>query len=88
MIRSRLPAIIYLSMLGGVVFGTLQFVGLQYTTALNVSVLNSLAPVLIVLASAALFRDRVTTRQGIGIAISLAGVLALNRKWAAAPARG
>jgi len=76
-IRARLPMMIYLSLLGGALFGTLQFVGLQYTTALNTSVMNSLAPVLIVAASAALFRDRVTARQGIGIAISLAGVFAI-----------
>src|SRR5690349_114891 len=50
LIRTRLPVIIYLSLLGGAIFGTLQFVGLQYTTALNTSVMNSLAPVLIMAA--------------------------------------
>ena len=34
--------LVYLSLLGGGVFGALQFVGLQLTTALNVSVMNSL----------------------------------------------
>ena len=77
LIRPRLPAIIYLSLLGGALFGTLQFVGLQYTTALNTSVMNSLAPVLIVAASAVMFRDRLTARQGVGIAISLLGVVVI-----------
>lgn len=76
-VRPRLGVMIYLSLLGGALFGALQFVGLQYTTALNTSVMNSLAPVLIVAASAVMFRDRITARQGIGIAISLVGVLAI-----------
>jgi len=76
-VRARLPVMIYLSLLGGAIFGTVQFVGLQYTAALNVSVMNSLAPVLIVAASAVMFGDRITARQAIGIVISLAGVLAI-----------
>jgi drug/metabolite transporter (DMT)-like permease len=77
LIRPRLGVITYLSLLGGAIFGTLQFIGLQYTTALNVSVMNSLAPVLIVAASAVMFRDTLTARQGIGIAISLIGVFVI-----------
>jgi len=77
LIRARLGAAIYLSLLGGAVFGALQFVGLQLTTALNVSVMNSLAPLFIAAASAAMFGDRLTVGQGVGIAISLLGVLAI-----------
>jgi drug/metabolite transporter (DMT)-like permease len=77
LIRRKLGVVIYLSLLGGGVFGALQFVGLQYTTALNVSVMNSLAPVFIAAASAAMFRDRLTGGQLAGIAISLVGVLAI-----------
>src|SRR6201989_1302144 len=46
-IRARLGVMIYLSLVGGALFGALQFVGLQFTVALNVSVMNSLAPVFI-----------------------------------------
>jgi len=77
LVRQRPIPILFLGLLGGALFGTLQFVGLQYTTALNVSVMNSLAPVFIVAVSAALFRDRLSGMQLIGIAISLAGVLAI-----------
>jgi drug/metabolite transporter (DMT)-like permease len=87
-IRPRLPIIIYLSLLGGALFGTLQFVGLQYTTALNTSVMNSLAPVLIVAASAVMFRDRLTAQQGIGIAISLIGVVVIISQLDLAVIRG
>src|ERR1044072_8378157 len=55
--RQNLGVLVYLSLLGGGVFGALQFVGLQLTTALNVSVMNSLGPVFIVAASAAMFGD-------------------------------
>jgi drug/metabolite transporter (DMT)-like permease len=77
LIRQKPGVILFLALIGGALFGTLQFVGLQFTTALNVSVMNSIAPVLIVAASAALFRDRFTGRQAVGIAVSLAGVMAI-----------
>ena len=69
--------LVYLSLLGGALFGALQFVGLQLTTALNVSVMNSLGPVTIGAASAVMFRDRLTGGQFAGIIVSLTGVLAI-----------
>lgn len=74
------PVLLGLSLLGGALFGTLQYVGLQSTTALNVSVLNSVAPVLIVAAGWMLFSDRVSMLQVAGIATSFAGVLAIIGK--------
>src|SRR6266496_5530067 len=74
LIRQKPGTLVFLALIGGALFGTLQFVGLQYTAALNVSVMNSLAPVLIVAASAVLFHDRFTAGQAIGIAVSFAGV--------------
>ena len=79
-IRSHLGVLVYLALIGGGVFGALQFVGLQLTTALNVSVMNSLGPVFIAAASAAMFRDRLTGGQFAGIVISLLGVLAIISK--------
>jgi drug/metabolite transporter (DMT)-like permease len=76
-IRRHLGTLTWLSLLGGALFAGLQYVGLQYTTALNVSVMNSLAPVLIVAASAAAFGDRLSLAQTAGILISLAGVLVI-----------
>jgi drug/metabolite transporter (DMT)-like permease len=69
-----------LGILGGGLFGILQFVGVRYTGALTLSVLNSVAPALIALASFVIFRDGITPLQGIGIAISLTGVLAIVAK--------
>ena len=42
---------VFLSLTGGGAFGTLQFVALQYTTALNMGVVGSVAPAFIVAAS-------------------------------------
>jgi drug/metabolite transporter (DMT)-like permease len=62
---------------GGGLFSTLQYVGLQYTSVVNMGVLNSVAPALIVLASWLTFRDRIRPMQIVGIAMSLTGVLAM-----------
>lgn len=79
-IRQHWKLIVFLGLIGGALFGALQYVGLQYTTAINVSVLNSLAPVLIGAAGVALFGDRLTGMQMLGIAVSLAGVLVIISK--------
>jgi drug/metabolite transporter (DMT)-like permease len=75
--RANWKIMLWLGLTGGALFTALQYVGLQYTEALNVSVLNSLVPVLIVATGAALFRDRVSGRQIGGIALSSLGVLAI-----------
>ena len=67
----------WLAFSGGALFTGLQYVGLQHTNALNVSVLNSLVPVLIVVVSAVFFRDRVTRLQLVGIVLSSLGVIAV-----------
>ncbi len=79
-IKAHAPALLLLGATGGALFSALQYVGLQYTTALNVSVLNSLAPVFIVLVGALTFGDRLRPIQTFGIATSLAGVLAIVTK--------
>jgi drug/metabolite transporter (DMT)-like permease len=74
-IRAHWRIMLWLGVTGGALFTALQYVGLQYTSALNVSVLNSLVPVLILATSALVFRDRITLVQVAGIATSLIGVL-------------
>lgn len=76
-LRGHWLTLILLSAIGGGVFGALQYIGLRFTTAINVSVLNSLSPVLIALAGAVLFRDRLSMLQALGVAVSLTGVLAI-----------
>jgi drug/metabolite transporter (DMT)-like permease len=75
LIRQHWKVLMVLGLSGGAVFSALQYVGLQYTTAVNVSVLNSLGPVFIVMAVAIMFRDTLRPTQLLGIGISLTGVL-------------
>jgi drug/metabolite transporter (DMT)-like permease len=67
----------FLALVGGAAFGTLQFVALQYTTALNMGVVGSVSPAFIVAASYILFRDRLGPSQLFGVLVSLIGVLAI-----------
>lgn len=77
LIRQHWGVMLWLAITGGALFSALQYVGLQYTSALNVSVFNSLVPVLIVAVGALLFRDRMTRLQLAGITTSSIGVLVI-----------
>ncbi len=76
-IRANWPVLVFLGVSGAGLFNTLAYLGLNYTTALNGLVLQSSAPVLIVLATFLMFGDRIRAPQGFGIALSLAGVLGM-----------
>lgn len=79
-LRRSWKTMLVLGASGGGLFGTLQYVGLQYTSVVNMGVLNSVAPALIVLASWLTFRDPIKPVQLFGIAVSLSGVLAMVSK--------
>ncbi len=76
-IRKHWQALFWLAASGGALFGAAQYIGLQYTTALNVSVLNSLVPVFMVVAASLLFSDYMSTRQWLGVIISVVGVIVI-----------
>jgi drug/metabolite transporter (DMT)-like permease len=80
LIRQYPLVLAFLGTLGCGLFGVLQFVGLRYTGAMNMGVMNSVAPALIALASFVIFRDRIYPLQALGILISLSGVLAIVSK--------
>lgn len=65
---------------GAGVFGTLQYAGLQYTTATNGGLISATSAVLIALAGGVLFGDRMTARQVAGLAISMMGALVIVAK--------
>ncbi len=67
-------------LLGAIGVGThnaLAYLGLNYTTATNGVILNSFIPVMIITLSWIFLRERLTARQSIGVAVSLAGVLTI-----------
>jgi drug/metabolite transporter (DMT)-like permease len=69
--------VLILSILGVSIFNTLVYIGLQTTTATNGVLLQSVMPLLILIFSYLIFRERVTRRQLGGLAVSLAGVLVI-----------
>ena len=79
-VRAHGPILLFLTLLAGGLFSTLQYVGLVHTTALNTALLNSTVPVFIAVACFVLFRERLSARQMLGIGASLAGVIAIIAK--------
>lgn len=80
LIKKQWGILVLLSLTGGSLFSAFQYLGLRYTTALNVSVLNSFGPALIAAVAALLFRDRLLPVQMVGIATSFLGVLIIITK--------
>lgn len=77
MVRDNLKWLSVLAFLLWVGGNALLFLSLQYTIAINAAVINSVEPLIIALFAALLFRDPFTWRQGVGLVLSLLGVLAL-----------
>jgi drug/metabolite transporter (DMT)-like permease len=69
------PAVLLLAVLGIASFNTLAYSGLQYTEAINAFLIQSLMPVMIVILSFLIFRERVTALQSAGIVVSLSGAV-------------
>lgn len=73
-IRQNWTRMLLLGFLGSGIYNTIQYIALTETTATNAAILNSWGPILIVLAGAAIFRDRLRWTQLGGMAVSLVGV--------------
>jgi drug/metabolite transporter (DMT)-like permease len=56
-------------------FNSLIYMAMQTTTAINAVLVNSCTPVIIVLISWAMYNDRLSLRQYLGVAVSLCGVV-------------
>lgn len=76
-IAARWRYLVVIGIVGGGMFNTLQYIGLNYTSALNSLVLNSTAPIFIGLACFIAFRDKITLPQILGTLVSTSGVLAI-----------
>ena len=77
LIRREWKRIAWLALWGTGPYNVFTYYGLQYTTATNGVILNSAVPILIIVFGWALYRDTITRVQALGVAISLAGVLAI-----------
>ena len=72
-----------LGFLGIFGFSAPYYVGLKWTTALNASLFNAVAPIMIVVVSFLWFRTRITSIQLIGVVLGFAGtvVIAAEGDW-------
>jgi len=71
------PIMVLFSALGIAFFNAALYIAAHTTTALNILMLQAAVPVLIVGATFLLFKERITTRQGAGVVLSLAGATTL-----------
>ena len=83
-LRTDLPVIVrhwkimlVLAATGIASYNTMSYIGLTSTTALNVLLLQSATPLIIIVWAYLLFRELPTVRQTLGVLVSLAGVAAI-----------
>jgi drug/metabolite transporter (DMT)-like permease len=76
-IRRHAKLLTLLALTGFSAYNTMAYYGLQFTTAINGLLLQSVAPLFVALWTFVLFRDRLTLRQAIGIGLSLTGVVVI-----------
>ncbi len=75
LLRENFWLMMFLGTVGVAAFNSLQYTALNFTTSINVLVLQSGTPLFIAMAAYVIFSDRISWRQTIGIAISTIGVL-------------
>jgi drug/metabolite transporter (DMT)-like permease len=76
-IRKRFGLMVVLAATGISAYNAMAYYGLQYTSAINGLLLQSIGPLFVALWTFALFGDRLTPRQAGGILISLTGVVVI-----------
>ncbi len=76
-IRRHAGLLALLAVTGVVIFQSLVYLGLRTTTAINAVLLNSSAPLFMLLCSWAIERERATRRQVAGMLVSLCGILVI-----------
>lgn len=73
----RWPIMLLLTAIGISIFNTFLYIAAHTTTAINIVMLQTAMPIVVVLATFLIFRETVTSRQAAGIAASFAGTLTL-----------
>jgi drug/metabolite transporter (DMT)-like permease len=71
------PIMLVLTALGISIFNTFLYIGAHTTTAINIVMLQTAMPIVVVIATFLIFRETLTRNQTVGIAASLAGTLTL-----------
>ncbi len=76
-IRKHAGLLTLIAFVGFSVYNTMAYYGLQYTTAINGLLLQSVGPLFVAIWTFALFGERLSLRQAGGICVSLTGVLVI-----------
>lgn len=76
-VRAQWPIVLLLSFLGITIFNTFLYTGLQETQAINALLMQTAMPVLIIVWSFLVYRERVSLLQAAGLLVSLAGAAAV-----------
>ncbi|MGP4081154.1 DMT family transporter [Pseudalkalibacillus sp. R45] len=74
MIRKNWKVLLAMALTGVAGFNTLLYIAVQYTTSINASLVNSLAPLLMVLLSVIFLKEKLFKIQYIGVILSFVGV--------------
>jgi drug/metabolite transporter (DMT)-like permease len=67
------PTLLFLAVLGISTYNSFIYIGLNYTTAINATLINTARPAIIVLMSLAFLRVPVTAMQVLGLSLGLVG---------------
>ncbi len=74
LVRRHAGLLLVLALTGGVMFQSLVYLGLQSTTAVNAVLLNSSAPLFMLICSWVLEREAASGRQILGMLVSWSGI--------------
>lgn len=74
-VRREWKRLTVLGMIGVTGFSALSYTGLSFTTSINGSLLNTAAPVFIIVMSAMGFGERIGLMEVAGVAVSIVGVI-------------
>ncbi|HRO60889.1 MAG TPA: DMT family transporter [Burkholderiaceae bacterium] len=78
--RREWPQLLVLGALGMWICGAFVYIGARTTTGTDIGLIYAVSPVLIAVASAYWFGDRLSARQTVGLAVAVAGVLLILLK--------
>jgi len=75
MLKEHWKIVLILAFTGVAAFNTLVYIALHYTTSINASLMNSSTPIMIYILSFIFLKEKLTSFQILGTALSLSGVL-------------
>ena len=79
-IRTRLGAVIFMSIAGFTAFNSLFYVASIYTSGVNIGILQGAMPVMVLIGAMIFFKEKVSALQALGVVVTLTGVVVVASK--------